>query len=304
MKIYITGVRGFIGKLLSKRLKKNGHHLVDNGKIDLRDHKEMYDSVVDADPDIIIHLAARTEVESSFYEQIEFSEINYVGTVNLIEAAKKLKHLKLFLFASTMETYGWQPEPAGGWENAKPFDENTVQNPNAPYSVAKVGGELYLKYIGRTSGLPYCILRQTNAYGRHSNRFFVVEQFITQMLSNHSEVNFGYSKPYRNFIYIDDLIDLYVAILKNYEKAQGNIFCTGPPNAIQIHELADLIAKKLNWNGSINWGRKRVRPGEIYYLNSTHTKAKEVLGWEPKISLDEGLDKTIEIWKRRLSVQS
>ena len=69
----------------------------------------MTKSIVAAAPNVVVHLAARTEVEASFYEQITFSEINYVGSVNLIEACKDLPDFKLFLFMSTMETYGWQP---------------------------------------------------------------------------------------------------------------------------------------------------------------------------------------------------
>ena len=106
-KILLTGSSGFIGKYLTKELdsKYNIYHL----KSDLRDYDKVRKEVLSFDPNIIIHLAARTEVESSFYEQITFSEINYVGSVNLIESAKDCTDLQLFLAASTMETYGWQP---------------------------------------------------------------------------------------------------------------------------------------------------------------------------------------------------
>lgn len=106
MKILMTGSSGFIGSHLKERLQNHQlHHLVS----DLTDHKSVTDEVLAVKPDIIVHLAARTEVEQSFYEQIAFSEINYVGTVNLIEVATKVKNLKNFVFASTMEVYGWQP---------------------------------------------------------------------------------------------------------------------------------------------------------------------------------------------------
>lgn len=304
MKVFVTGASGFIGGLLTQRLIKEGHQVFDPGETDLRDHENMRQALLTADPDVILHLAARTEVESSFYEQVEFSEINYVGTVNLIEAARELKNLKLFVFASTMETYGWQPASdiirdgeLYKYNELKPFDEETRQHPNAPYAVAKVGCELYLQYAGRAYDLPYTIFRQTNTYGRHDNDFFVVEQFITQMLKNPDKVKFGYELPYRNFIYIQDLIDLYVTVLNNTDKAKGQVFCTGPANAVQIGKLAEMIAKKLDWKGKIEWGKKRHRPGEIYYLNSTHKKAKELLGWEPKVDLSDGLDKTIHIWR-------
>ena len=266
--------------------------------MDIRDENQVERVLNKHQPNFIIHLAARTEVEKSFYEQKTFAEINYVGTVNLAEVARRvLKDLELFVFSSTMETYGWQPK-----DNWKPFDENTIQNPNAPYAVAKLACEKYLFYLGRAYGFPYTILRQTNAYGREDNDFFVVEQIITQMLKNKDEANLGYREPYRNFLYIDDLVDLYHSVLMNVDLAKNEVFCTGPTNAIQISELANLIARKLDWTGTINWGTKPSRPGEIYYLNSTAEKAKRVLNWVPTIELDDGLERTIKIWRDKLNL--
>jgi len=141
MKILVTGSSGFIGyHYLTPRLEKEYeiHHL----KSDLLDFKSVADEVHTVQPDQIVHLAARTEVEKSFYEQTSFSQVNYVGTVNLIEQATKIKHLKNFVFASTMEVFGWQPisdRIENGEEIAQleAFNENTQPNPNAPYAVAK-----------------------------------------------------------------------------------------------------------------------------------------------------------------------
>ena len=100
MKIFMTGSSGFIGKYLTERLSSNHEiiHMVSN----LQEYERVQEEISMAQPDIVLHLAARTEVESSFYEHVDFSIINYVGSVNLIEACRKAKNLKLFLFASTM----------------------------------------------------------------------------------------------------------------------------------------------------------------------------------------------------------
>lgn len=322
-KIFITGSGGFLGGYLTKRLVKEGYevHGLYTGKevakqkktprkvimhqSDLMEYKEMGQIVKSINPDFIIHLAARTEVEKSFYDPIEFSEINYCGTVNLIEAAKECDNLKLFLFASTMETYGWTPVSRTieeGRENysREPFTENTLQSPNAPYAVAKVACEKYLEYAARAYGFPYCTLRQTNAYGRWDNDFFVVEQIITQMLKNPKEVNLGYGKPHRNFLFVDDLINLYVRILEMNEEAKFNTFCTGPANALSIEKLAGMIADKLKWRGKINWDTKPKRVGEIYYLNSSNEKAYKLLRWKPQVDLSSGLNRTIKLWKDNL----
>ena len=299
----MTGSSGFIGSHLSDRLKNHEvHHL----KSDLLDHQSVAGEVLSVKPDIIVHLAARTEVEQSFYEQITFSEINYVGTVNLIETAAKVKNLRNFVFASTMEVYGWQPisdeiEEHGTPKQSIAFDENTVPNPNAPYAVAKYGCEKYLEYAHRCYDFPFTALRQTNCYGRKDNEFFVTEQIINQMLTNPDKCNLGYAEPYRNFIFVDDMLDAWETVINNPDKCNdGSIFTIGPDNPIKIRDYAELIAKKLDWKGTINWDTKLFRAGEIYWLNSNNTLIKKKLGWEPKVTLDEGLDKTIKIWKAKV----
>lgn len=303
MKIFITGHDGFIGQHMVQRLQDK--HDLEFLQHDLRDHELVAAQLREFDPEIIVHLAARTEVEKSFYEQITFSDINYTGTVNLIEVAKDLRNLKNFVFASTMEVYGWQPISDrirdGKEEGIIAFDESTPPNPNAPYAVAKYGCEKYLEYAHRSHGLPFTAIRQTNAYGRKDNNFFVTEQIIYQMLTNPDEINLGYRKPFRNFIYIDDLLDAWEAVIENPDKCAGEIFCIGPNNAIRIEDYANLIAQKLNWTGTINWDTKPARPGEIYLLNSTNSKITAALGWAPKVDIHTGLDKTIAVWKNILA---
>lgn len=299
MRIFITGADGFIGQHMVERLKDK--HELEFLTEDLRDHDKVGFQIRQFDPEIIVHLAARTEVQDSFYEQITFSEINYVGTVNLIEIAASLPNFKNFVFASTMEVYGWQPISDlirdGKEEGITAFNESTPPNPNAPYAVAKYGCEKYLEYAHRSYGLPFTAIRQTNAYGRKDNNFFVTEQIIYQMLTNEKEINLGYGEPYRNFIYIDDLLDAWETVITNPDKCQGEIFCIGPDNAIKIKDYVKLIADKIGWSGHVNWNTKPPRPGEIFLLNSTNHKITARLGWSPKVELSEGLDRTIAVWK-------
>ena len=87
--------------------------------------------------------------------------------------------------------------------------------------------------------------------------------------------------------------------LLDFTAVQNEVDNINPDNPIRIRDYADLIAHKLNWQGNINWNTKLARPGEIYWLNSNHTLLTDTLGWTPKISLSQGLDKTIEIWKSK-----
>lgn len=302
MKLLLTGSSGFIGSHLRPLLEAqfDVYHLIS----DLRDHEAIAKEVAAFSPEIIVHLAARTEVEKSFYEQVAFSEINYVGSVNLIEAASRLPNLKNFVFASTMEVYGWQPISDEVVKNIIPkeyvaFDEHTQPNPNAPYSVAKYGVEKYLEYMHRSCGFPFSAVRQTNCYGRKDNNFFITEQIISQMLANPNEINLGYAEPYRNFIYIDDLLDVWMEIITHPEKVQGLIFTLGPDNPIKIRDYVNLIANKMQWTGTINWDTKPKRQGEIYWLNSNCNLITKTLGWKPKTSLNDGLDKTIAVLRTK-----
>jgi UDP-glucose 4-epimerase len=301
MKIFLTGGSGFIGSHLAPLLSLDHEVYIMQG--DLTNYKQIEQELISQNPDVVIHLAARTEVEKSFYEQITFSETNYVGTVNLIESARKCKSNPYFVFASTMEVYGWQPvsdqiQQGHAIDLLPTFDETTSPNPNAPYAVAKYACEKYLEYAHRAYGLNYTIIRQTNAYGRKDNDFFVTEQIISQMLTNPHECNLGYGTPYRNFIYIDDLLDAWVTIINKQKLCANNIFTIGPDFPVQIKTHADNIARLLNWHGKITWNTKPKRHGEIYLLNSNNKKLTELTGWQPKVSYNDGLQKTIDIWKR------
>lgn len=300
MKILLTGASGFIGQHLDPRLKNTGtvYHLAS----DLTDHAAVKAEVAHIAPDIVVHLAARTEVQKSFYEQVSFSEVNYVGTVNLIEACRNINPMPYFVFASTMEVYGWQPisdevEHTGTYIKNVAFDEHTIPHPNAPYAVAKYACEKYLEYAERAYGLEWASFRQTNAYGRKDNDFFVTEQIISQMLKG-DVCNLGYAEPYRNFIYIDDLLDAWMAVIENRNTCRGNIFTIGPDDPRKIKHCAEYIADQLKWNGKINWDTKDPRHGEIWWLNSNHTLLTEKTGWKPKIEYNDGIDRTIHHWKQ------
>ena len=308
MRILITGVSGFIGQHLVDALADHEvfglyerptsmakNPLIPSDRrylCDLRDTSQVEYVVDRVQPDVVLHLAARSEVANSFANYREVSDINYVGTVTLAEACRKFCNLTLFVMASTMETYGHQ-DPAGG-----PFTEDTPQYPMAPYAVAKLATEKYLSYMAYAYGFPSTVLRQTNSYGRTDNDFFVVERIISQMLRGNI-CNLGDPEPMRNFLWIGDLVALYRSIVDQPMKAAGETFVTGPDNALTIRNLASQVRDIIGWDGTVAWNTIPRRVGEIYYLNSDPAKAKSMLGWEPQVSLDEGLRRTVEIWRNR-----
>lgn len=288
MKILLTGGRGFIGSHLKPAFEGLGFEVVAPSErhLDLRDGEAVIAWVKQAQPQIVVHLAARTEVALSFDNYADFQDVNYLGTVRLAEACMRhVPDFRQFVFASTMETYGFQ-------ESWVPFTEQTPQCPMAPYAVAKFACERYLEYMRRAYVFPSTIIRQTNAYGRTNSDFFVMERIITQMLDGDC-VRLGDPNPIRNFLFIDDLVSLYRTLVNN-SAAIGKTYVTGPNNALPIRALATLCGELLQWSGTIEWYTIPHRPGEIYYLNSTSKKASAELGWRPKVRLYDGIIMTAE----------
>jgi UDP-glucose 4-epimerase len=319
MKIFVTGITGFIGSHLTKRLVDDDHevsglirhssnrpsvldNLENSVKLyrgNLLDYCGLINILKDAQPDVICHLGAITPVAYSFGHPIEVNEVNFIGTMRLVEAAKKITHLKRFIFSSSMEVYGWQKDRIA-------FTEDLEPHPLAPYGVSKYAAEKYLELQARVYDFPAMSFRQTNTYGREHNDYFVIEAFITKMLkAKRGFVDLGRKEPVRNFIHINDLVDLWSrAINKNEatfkDKAQGKVFNTGPDNGLTIEKLYEIIATKLGWQGRANWNTVEMRAGEVFYLNSTGDKAQDVFDWEPLINLNDGIDQTIEYWKGKI----
>ncbi len=316
-KVFVTGISGFIGSYLAERLLDEGYQVggllrqtnrlnypgVQRliGRADMHygsvtDYHSVAQAFRDFQPDVICHLGAITPVAYSFSHPHEVTETNYTGVINISEAALKLlPDLQAMIFASSMEVYGYQ-DPSG------PFEETLEPHPACPYAVAKLASEKYLQYLHYAHGLPVAMLRQTNCYGRRENDYFIVERIITQMLRD-DVVNLGAKEPVRNFIFITDLLDLYVELIRALPRESdlhGEVFNTGPANGLTIGELAQRCADMLEWRGRINWNTIPKRPGEIFYLNSTPEKIAKALQWEPEISLDDGLRRTIEIWRENL----
>ena len=311
-KIFITGVTGFIGNELARKLcqeyklyclvrtssNKSALDPIKDilNKIEIKygnlsDFAAIRKIVKDISPNYIIHLGAATPVRHSFENPMEFQETNHLATVNLVHAALDLQDFKKFIFASTMETYGDQ-------EKKTPFKEDLMLKPLSPYAVSKVASDHYIRMAGKALGLPYIISRACNTFGRKDNTGFIVEYLINKMLKD-EQVYVGSPDAVRDLMYIDDHVNAYVTALKSDIKNEVFNFSTG--SSITMKELAFKIKELTSYKKDIilsfppdyPW-----RPVVDQYLSIDATKAKNVLKWEPKVSLDEGLRKTIDYWKK------
>ncbi len=315
-RIFLTGITGFIGSELAREIckeyevyglvrttsNKNALDPIKDilTKIEIRygnltDFSSIKKTVKDISPHYIIHVGAATAVRHSFDNPIEFQETNHLATVNLVHAALDLPEFKKFIFASTMETYGNQDQKI-------PFKEDTTLKPLSPYSVSKVASDYYIRMAGDAYGLPYIISRACNTYGRKANTGFVVEYLITQMLKNEL-VYLGSPDAIRDLMYVSDHVNAYITALKSNIK--NEVFNLSTGSATSMKELALKIKGLIGYQKDILHSFPPgypSRPVVDPYLSLDATKAREILGWYPKVSLEEGLKLTIDYWKQKLNL--
>jgi len=303
-KIFITGISGFIGSQLKETLKGEKYGLVKFGDLslkhegytpifgDLTDYHTLAKVIKEIKPEIVIHLAALTSVSQSFERPQEYFETNTIGTINLAEINLRFNpYLEKFIFAGTPEEYGIQ--------NEFPTKETAPLCPNSPYAVSKAACTKYLQYLYKAYDFPVIISRHANCYGRKFGEFQklgVIENIIVQMIKR-KDVYLGEPDVERDFLYIDDVLNWYSLLL---EKGQnGEIYNAGWSRSYSIREVAELAKEILGFKGAIFWNTIPRRPGEIPKMELDASKAREEIGWKPKIDLKEGLKLLIDYWKSR-----
>ena len=305
--ILLTGTTGFIGSELLPLLENQGYRVFTleryvTGRMgrmrnpsdnlwfaDLKDVWSLTKVIQKIQPDIVIHLGAITSVEYSYRHPQEVLETNFLGTVNLAELCRRyVPNFQQFIFASTAEVYGV-------CEELNKDETLTDLIPNSPYSVSKYASEKYLHYLHKAYNLPITIFRMFNSYGRKRDNFFVVEKTIDQML--HEETCYlGDPEPVRDFLYYPDQLNAYLAALENPD-AIGETFNVCSGIGVSIQELADQIAELTSFKGSIVWRSMPRRPLDIMHLVGSNKKIHHILDVPKPIPLDEGLTKTIELWR-------
>ena len=236
--------------------------------------------------DIIVHLAANTGVPKSVENPRLDMECNVIGTFNMLEAAR-VHQVKRFVFASS-------GAPAG--EVAPPIHEELPPHPVSPYGASKLAGEGYCSAYFRTFGIETVALRFSNVYGPgSSHKSSVVAKFIKQALAGETLEIYGDGTQTRDFIYIDDLVNALV-LAATKEGIGGETFQIATSRETTLDEITELLLKVLEENGIERPKVKKTTPrqGDVKRNFSDTTKAREILGWENEIHLNNGLQKTIK----------
>lgn len=233
--------------------------------------------------DCIVHLAANTGVGPSVEDPRLDLECNVIGTFNVLEAAR-IHGVKKFIFASS-------GAPAG--EIEPPIHEELPPHPVSPYGASKLAGEGYCSAYFRTFKIDTVCLRFGNVYGpRSKKKSSVVAKFIRQALAGEPCVIYGDGTQTRDFIYIDDLIE---AIIRGIEKSVGGeTFQIASGHECTVGEVAEIISGVLQKEGVemvVSYDVPRL--GDVKRNYSDTTKAHNLLGWKSTMSLDKGVEKTV-----------
>ncbi|MBM3228760.1 GDP-mannose 4,6-dehydratase, partial [Candidatus Pacearchaeota archaeon] len=228
-KTLVTGMTGFIGSNLTRKLLEEGHDVygfiqpvigrdfraIEDVKkdiklvtCDIRDYSSVRDNLKKIKPDVVFHLASLSPVRMSFEHPIEFQDTNYMGTINIAESLRDLygPEKTRLIAASSAEVYGIQPEN-------KPFTEDLRLEPSSPYSVSKASLDMYLRMLSRVYDFNTVILRNSNTFGRKYDKGFFTEYLITEMLEG-KEIYIGAPDSIRDYMYVDDHVNSYLLSMK------------------------------------------------------------------------------------------
>lgn len=301
MKIIVTGGSGFLGTHLIQALI-TAHHEVIN--IDLKkssEHETIIGDVRDAnlmkqlirDADLVFHLAALIEAGESVKFPQKFIETNILGTLNVLTAMKE-NGLKIFIFSSTAAIYG---EPL-----KVPIQEDDRTIPINPYGMTKLAIEGLLSSYVSSFGFTGVALRYFNLYGpkeHHEPETHAIPRFIKQIQNNEEVTIWGNGEHERDYIYIEDIVDAHLKAIEwtQTHPGQYGYFNLSTEKATKVIDLVRIIEKIMNKKASIK--HFLARPGDSMKLVADALKAKNELGWQAKIKIEEGLQKTVEYFTKK-----
>ncbi len=303
-KVIVTGGAGFIGSHLVDRLLAEGHQVVvmDNlstGKLrnlnpsatfhhsDIT-HQSVHDVFHREQPDIVFHMAAQVSVTESTKDPINDAAINVTGTLRLLEASRRFG-LEKFIYSSTGGALYGDPE-------VNPCAETTPIRPMSPYGLSKHLGEQYIELYQRLYQLNYSILRYGNVYGPRQDphgEAGVIAIFTQAMLEGRQPQIFGGGDQERDFVFVADVVQANIHAMQQGDGEAINIG-TGETTSVNcIYEALQSIIQ-YRWEAE----HRPQRPGEIYKISLECSKAARLLGWSPQISLEEGLQQTVEFFRK------
>jgi len=304
-RVLLTGSSGFIGSHLGRKLLEMGAdlHLLDlPGRLDFRirdysdkahvheadlgDLESLKEIIQEIRPELVFHLASITSVERSLERAAEITRNNLIGTINLVSALNGIPYRR-FVNTGTCEEYG---------DNLAPFKEEQTVNPVSPYSAAKAASTIFCGMFQRTLGLPIVTVRPFLTYGPFQDTKMLIPHTIVSALRGKSFKMTG-GKQTREFNYISDIVNGFI-LAATAPDTIGRIINIGNGIEYPVRRVVEKILRIMNSDIRPEIGAIPYRAGETWHFYCDNERARRLLGWSPRVSLDEGLEKTIS-WYRK-----
>ncbi|PZT71057.1 NAD-dependent dehydratase [Streptomyces sp. SW4] len=311
--VLVTGAEGFIGSALVDLLVSRGarvrafthykpyaekgnlahllaHPLVETFTGDVRDAGRVMDAVEGCDT--VFHLAALIGIPYSYDSPGAYVQTNVVGTENVAEACRRHRVRRL-VHTSTSEVYGTA--------RTAPIGEDHPLQPQSPYSASKIGADMMALSHRHAFDLPVTVVRPFNTYGPRQSARAVIPAILAQLHAGARRIRLGSLTPTRDFTYVTDTARGFLA-LADCDRALGHVVNLGSGREISIGDLAQALTVAAGSDAEIVVDPRRLRPAasEVERLLSDNTRAREWAGWQPEVSLADGLRRTSQWVKEHL----
>ena len=310
MKILITGATGFVGSNFAYKFIELGHEInliirqesdfwriepikdrVKLHYVDLNNAEDLEKFIFDLKPEIILHFATYGAYQGRQQDVKLTIDTNLLGTINLINACGKTD-FKCFINTGSSSEYGAKDEP---------MKETDILEPNNLYGATKAAAAIYAQFMAKKSDLPIVTMRLFSPYGSFEEGSRLIPSIIKSYLTN-IELNIVSSDSVRDFIFMDDAVSAYLKAIEKIDFAKGHIFNIGAGVQYSFKELADTVKKITNSDLEPKYGAIKSNQYEPKMWVADISKAKKMLGWEPKFSLEDGLKKDIEWFNKNLAL--
>jgi NAD dependent epimerase/dehydratase len=305
--VLVTGADGFIGSHLCERLASLGAHVrafclynshgswgwldqapasarksLDVRLGDIRDARFVEDACKGVDA--VFHLAALIAIPYSYAAPESFVDTNVRGTLNVLEAARRA-NVSRVVHTSTSEVYG---TPAH-----TPIRETHPLNAQSPYAATKVAADQLALAWQCTYGTPVVVLRPFNTYGPRQSTRAVLPTMLAQLVAGRTQIQLGRLDTKRDLTFVSDTVEGFVKAALAPD-CEGRVVQLGTGRAVSVGELFEMACKVTNTQATVTQDPRRMRPdaSEVLVLESDPSLAKELLGWTPQVSLEEGLSRT------------